>query len=72
VTAVLTPGVFDRSREWVQPAMESAVARLDPASREVAAYHLGWTEADGAPRPGGAGKGVRPTLALLSAEAAGA
>jgi geranylgeranyl diphosphate synthase, type I len=72
VTAVLTPRVFDRSREWVQPAMESAVARLDPASREVAAYHLGWTEADGTPRPGGAGKGVRPTLALLSAEAAGA
>jgi geranylgeranyl diphosphate synthase type I len=72
VTAVLTPGVFDRCRDVVQPAMEAAVARLDRASREVSAYHLGWTEADGTPRPGGAGKGVRQTLALLSAEAAGA
>jgi geranylgeranyl diphosphate synthase type I len=72
VTAVLTPDALDRCRERVQPAMEAAVARLDRASREVAGYHLGWTEADGSPRPGGAGKGVRQTLALLSAEATGA
>jgi geranylgeranyl diphosphate synthase type I len=52
--------------------MRAAVERLDPASRRAAEYHLGWTEADGSPRPGGAGKGIRPLLALLSAELAGA
>jgi geranylgeranyl diphosphate synthase type I len=72
VTAVLTPTALDRCRTSVQPAMEAAVARLDPATRTVAEYHLGWIEADGTPRPDKAGKGVRPTLALLSAEAAGA
>jgi geranylgeranyl diphosphate synthase type I len=72
MTATLAPAALDRCRTLVLPAMEKAVARLDPATRAVAEYHLGWTEADGTPRPGGAGKGVRPTLALLSAEAAGA
>ena len=72
MTAVLQPTAFDRCRTLVHPAMEAAVARFDPTTRAVAAYHLGWTEADGTRRPNGAGKGVRPTLALLSAEAAGA
>jgi geranylgeranyl diphosphate synthase type I len=72
MTAVLTPTALDRCRTWVLPAMAAAVERLDPATRAVAAYHLGWTEADGSPRPAGAGKGIRPALALLSAEAAGA
>jgi geranylgeranyl diphosphate synthase type I len=72
MTAVLAPTALDRCRTSVLPAMADAVARLDPATRAAAEYHLGWTEADGSPRSGGAGKGVRPTLALLSAEAAGA
>jgi geranylgeranyl diphosphate synthase type I len=72
VTAVLSPGALERVRTHVQPALVAAVDRLDPATRAVAAYHLGWTEADGSPRPGGAGKGVRPALALLSAELTGA
>jgi geranylgeranyl diphosphate synthase type I len=72
VTAVLQPTAFDRCRTLVHPALQAAVARLDPASRAISEYHLGWTESDGTPRPNGAGKGVRPTLALLSAQAAGA
>jgi len=74
MTAVLQPDVLDRSRATVLPALRAAVGRLDPASRAATAYHLGWTEADGRPRGGGGGggKAVRPTLALLSAELAGA
>jgi geranylgeranyl diphosphate synthase type I len=72
MTAVLAPRALDRCRTSVLPAMRAAVARLDPASRRVTGYHLGWTEADGTPREGSAGKAVRPALALLSAELAGA
>ena len=72
MTAVLTPQALDRCRPSVLPAMRAAVSRLDPASRRAAAYHLGWIEADGTARAAGGGKAVRPTLALLSAELAGA
>jgi geranylgeranyl diphosphate synthase type I len=52
--------------------MVAAVERLNPELRNIAAYHLGWRDERGAPSPGGGGKGVRPALAVLSAEAAGA
>ena len=65
------PRLLARARDLVQPAMRAAVARLDEANRRVVGYHLGWTGRDGAPLSGG-GKGVRPALATLSAQAAGA
>jgi geranylgeranyl diphosphate synthase type I len=52
------------------PAMAEAVARLAPEIRRLAAYHLGWTDADGTPISSPGGKGIRPTLAVLAAEAA--
>jgi geranylgeranyl diphosphate synthase type I len=64
--------VLRRCKEAVTPALAAAVSRLDPASREQSAYHLGWTELDGSPSRAGGGKAVRPALAVLSAEAAGA
>ncbi|MCZ2805411.1 polyprenyl synthetase family protein [Modestobacter sp. VKM Ac-2983] len=72
MTAVLSPETLGRCRAQVQPQLRAAVDRLDPATRDVTSYHLGWTEADGTPRAAGGGKAVRPTLALLSAELAGA
>lgn len=72
MTSVLGATAHDRVRTHVLPAMQAAVERLDPATRAAASYHLGWTEADGSARPGGSGKGIRPLLALLSAELAGA
>jgi geranylgeranyl diphosphate synthase, type I len=66
------PATLARSRELVQPAMRTAIERLDPTSRQVASYHFGWVEADGRPASGSSGKAVRPTLAVLSAEAVGA
>ncbi len=38
----------------------------------VAAYHFGWTDRNGRPTSRDSGKAVRPALAVLSAQAAGA
>ena len=66
------PAVFGRARDLVAPAMRTAVGRLSAEMRPVAEYHFGWTDADGRPVSGNGGKGVRPALAILSAEAVGA
>jgi geranylgeranyl diphosphate synthase type I len=50
--------------------MEAAIERLAPEIRRCATYHLGWTDAAGYPSGAPGGKGVRPALAVLSAEAA--
>ena len=61
------------ARDLVGPAIESAIARLTPDVRVVAAYHLGFADAAGNPiKKSGSGKALRPALALLSARAAGA
>ncbi|HET8588216.1 MAG TPA: polyprenyl synthetase family protein [Nakamurella sp.] len=65
-------GVLDSARSRVEPAMRAAIARLDPANRAVAEYHLGYADVDGNPVSDPGGKGVRGALALLSAQAAGA
>jgi geranylgeranyl diphosphate synthase type I len=70
MTTMLTS--LHRSRDAVTPALRAALAQLDPASRAQAEYHFGWSDVDGRPAAGGSGKAVRPALALLSAEAAGA
>lgn len=58
--------ILRRSRALLAPALRAAIARLDPASRAQAAYHMGLVDGDGG------GKAVRAALALLSARAAGA
>ncbi|MFI9627002.1 polyprenyl synthetase family protein [Streptomyces sp. NPDC052042] len=70
MTAV--PACLHRSRDAITPALRAAVDRLDRKTRHQAAYHFGWITAGGAPAAAGAGKAVRPALALLSAEAVGA
>ncbi|MEU6339535.1 polyprenyl synthetase family protein [Streptomyces sp. NPDC046977] len=67
VTALL-----ERGRELSTPVLRAAVDRLAPPMDTVAAYHFGWIDAAGNPTHGDSGKAVRPALALLSAEAAGA
>jgi len=44
----------------------------DPHMRLISQYQLGWVTADGSPVDGGGGKAIRPALAVLSAEVAGA
>ena len=71
-TMTSVPDVLSRARDQVHPAMVAAVERLNPEMARIAAYHLGWSDEHGAPTARGGGKGVRPALAVLSAEAAGA
>lgn len=73
--AVDTADVFallERGRALSTPVLRAAVGRLAPPMDTVAAYHFGWIDAEGRPADGDGGKAVRPALALLSAEAAGA
>ncbi len=67
---VIMPESLDQVRLLVAPAIRAALDRLDPRSRLVAGYHLGFWDADGVPTEAG-GKGLRPAFALLSARAAG-
>lgn len=68
-----TPEVLEWARTLVEPALEAATERLSPELGIPARYHFGWVDARGLPLPESRhGKGVRPTLALLSAGAVGA
>jgi geranylgeranyl diphosphate synthase type I len=69
---VTLPEALHRGRALAGPALRAAIDRLEPDLWLVSAYHLGWVDADGRPEPASGGKAVRPALALLSAEAAGA
>ena len=68
----VAPAVLERARQLVEPALMAAVDRLCDELRLPARYHFGWVEADGSPSTAGSGKGLRPALAVLSAEAVGA
>ncbi|GAA1645940.1 family 2 encapsulin nanocompartment cargo protein polyprenyl transferase [Nonomuraea maheshkhaliensis] len=70
-----------RCRGLLDPALRDAVSVLDPWWGRMAAFALGRSDTDGGPRgeadgfggsSGDGGKGVRPAIALLSAEAVGA
>ena len=65
-----TPVILERARSLVEPAMEAAVDGLCGELRGPSRYHLGWAGVDGSPSAAGAGKGLRPALAVLSAEGA--
>ncbi len=70
---VTMPAGVQTARDLTGPAIAEAVSRLSPAVRAVAAYHLGLADANGVQvSGGGAGKALRPALALLSARATGA
>ncbi|MEV4805252.1 polyprenyl synthetase family protein [Nonomuraea sp. NPDC049421] len=60
-----------RYRSLLEPALREAVGALHPWGASMAAFTLGWSDVDGSPRQGGVGKGVRPALVMLSAEAVG-
>ncbi|MGW5670468.1 polyprenyl synthetase family protein [Micromonospora sp. NPDC003776] len=61
----------DRTQTQVEPAIRALLDRLDPDNRLIGGYQLGYWNADGSPADC-RGKGLRPTLALLSASATGA
>jgi geranylgeranyl diphosphate synthase type I len=70
-TAVSMPEVLGRARTSVTPALRAALAVLTDEIRPVAEYHHGFSDAHGRPTGSDGGKGFRPALAVLSAEAVG-
>ncbi|MDT4911695.1 MAG: geranylgeranyl diphosphate synthase, type [Pseudonocardiales bacterium] len=69
IKTTIVPDVLGRVRDLIEPALQLAVDGLaDPQMRLIARYQMGWCTADGLPTEGG-GKAIRPTLAVLSAEA---
>ncbi|MEO3974689.1 polyprenyl synthetase family protein [Streptomyces sp. CAU 1734] len=71
-TGVDIEALLERGRTLSTPVLRAAVDRLASPMNTVAAYHFGWIDAQGRPADGDGGKAVRPALALLSAEVAGA
>ena len=43
------PSTLDTTRAFVEPALRAALARLDPWTHRVAAYHMGWSDEHGRP-----------------------
>ncbi|QKW10240.1 polyprenyl synthetase family protein [Streptomyces sp. NA04227] len=70
--AVDVTALLERGRTLVTPVLKAAVDRLASPMDTVAAYHFGWIDAHGKPSDADGGKAVRPALAVLSAQAAGA
>lgn len=70
--AVDVTALLERGRTLATPVLKAAVDRLAAPMDTVAAYHFGWIDAEGNPADGDGGKAVRPALAVLSAQAAGA
>jgi geranylgeranyl diphosphate synthase, type I len=66
-----TIAAVDRARTLLDGGLRAALERLDPPSKRIADYHLGFADAAGAPARLGSGKGIRGVLALLSAQVAG-
>ncbi|MEV0702259.1 polyprenyl synthetase family protein [Saccharopolyspora sp. NPDC050389] len=64
----LLAGASRRARELTEPLLRDAVERLGPSLAGIGAYHFRWHSRD----PAATGKAIRPTLALLAAEAVGA
>ncbi|MGW4792458.1 polyprenyl synthetase family protein [Nonomuraea sp. NPDC004297] len=68
----LHSGTIGRCRRLLEPALRDAVSTLHPWGARMATFAMGWSDLDGREREGDGGKGVRPAIALLSAEAVGA
>ncbi|MGN6753380.1 MAG: polyprenyl synthetase family protein [Intrasporangium sp.] len=69
MTSVLTDNL-SLARATTHDALRSSIERLDPETRHVCGYHLGFWDRDATPTrlPG---KGIRPELVLLTTGAAG-
>jgi geranylgeranyl diphosphate synthase type I len=63
--------VLTWGRDVLDPALRAAVETLPPGVRPIAEFHFGWCDEHGTPTPGAGGKAIRPTLTLLTAQAAG-
>ena len=63
------PAVLTRPEAAVLEEMRAVVGERALPIYDMVRYALGWVEADGSVRRDGAGKGIRPALTMLAAEA---
>lgn len=69
--ATVVENLLRTSRDRVEPALWSAIQTLEEPIREVCEYHFGWRDLDGVTRSRALalGKGIRPALVFLGAQA---
>ncbi len=61
--------ILTRNRPAIDAEMRAVLGDRHLPVFDMARYALGWLDADGRPNPGGGGKGLRPVLCVLAAEA---
>ena len=66
-----SPQVLNRVMELVEPELVNSVKKLSNELLPVIEYHFGWKTIKGIEAPEDTGKRLRPSLAVLSAEAVG-
>ena len=65
------PALLDRHTELLDSGLRKTAPRTRGLLRQMSAYHLGWTDAQGRPADEPAGKRIRPALALWACESLG-
>ncbi|MDP8956653.1 MAG: polyprenyl synthetase family protein [Actinomycetota bacterium] len=71
-TRVAPPSSLVRLKPLISAGLRDAVGRLSPRLSQIVSYHLGWQDEMGRETHAGGGKSLRPTIALVAAEAVGA
>lgn len=65
------PGFFSRYQSRIDDALRAELEGLEPDIYDIHRYYMGWQEIDGSDSNSTGGKRMRPTLALLAADAVG-
>lgn len=63
--------ILDEARLLVEPMLHAVIETLPAEILEVAGFHLGWRDINGAKDPRGGGKALRPALTFACARAVG-
>ncbi|MBT4125832.1 MAG: polyprenyl synthetase family protein [Chloroflexi bacterium] len=69
--APLLPAFFTRYQSRIDQALRAELTGLTPDIYDIHRYYMGWQEIDGSDSNSTGGKRMRPTLALLAADAVG-
>ncbi|MGW3347437.1 polyprenyl synthetase family protein [Nonomuraea rubra] len=64
-------GTIVRCRRLLEPALREVVSGLHPWGARMVAFAMGWAGLDGREQDADGGKGLRPAITMLSAEAVG-
>jgi geranylgeranyl diphosphate synthase type I len=65
------PSFFARYQGRIDDALRAELIGLEPDIYDIHRYYMGWQEIDGSDSQSTAGKRMRPTLAMLAADAVG-